>query len=346
VGPGPDVQCVTLGVAIAALGACRHDPGSLYVSGTGGDAYYVADETGQKALTGSRNTNTATDLAPGKYTVVLNGSRAPVTIRSQQRTEVPAGDLLVAGIGRDAYYVADQTGQTALTGSRNTNVATELLPGTYTVVLNGSRAQVAVTAGPKTQLNAGNLLVSGTGRDAYFVADQGGQTALTGSRNTNVATELLAGTYTVVLNGSRATVAVTPGLKTEVGAGNLLVVGTGRDAYYVADQTGQTALTGSRNTNVATELLAGTYTLVLNGSRARVSVPGAGTTEARAANLMVSGSGSGSYYVSDATDQTVLTGSRSLNTAMELLQGTYVVHAGERRVTVSLVSGRAFTVRH
>jgi len=58
---------------------------------------------------------------------------------------------------------------------------------------------------------AGNLVVSGTGADDYYVADSLGGRALTGSRPTNTATELLPGTYAVRLRDRSFTVQVRPG---------------------------------------------------------------------------------------------------------------------------------------
>jgi hypothetical protein len=258
--------------AVAAIRCGSTGPGTVVVSGTGADDYYVADAQGNTALTGSHKTNTPTELPAGSYVVVLNGSRAPARIRAGRRTDVAAGNLVVSGTGADDYYVADSLGGRALTGSRRTNTATELLPGTYTMVLNGSQQRVTLTGGTTTEAAAGNLLVRGTGADDYYVADSLGGRALTGSRRTNTATELLPGTYTVVLNGSQQRVTLTGGTTTEAAAGNLLVRGTGADDYYVADSLGGRALTGSRPTNTATELLPGTYAVRLRDRSFTVQV--------------------------------------------------------------------------
>jgi hypothetical protein len=197
--------------AIAALRCGSTGPGTVVVSGTGADDYYVADAQGNTALTGSHKTNTPTELPAGSYVVVLNGSRAPARIRAGRRTDVAGGNLVVSGTGADDYYVADSLGGRALTGSRRTNTATELLPGTYTMVLNGSQQRVTLTGGTTTEAAAGNLLVRGTGADDYYVADSLGGRALTGSRPTNTATELLPGTYAVRLRDRSFTVQVKPG---------------------------------------------------------------------------------------------------------------------------------------
>ncbi len=341
-------RLIFVGMGIAGLGStagCSRQPGTLVVTGTGLDDYYVADRAGQKALTGNRRTNAATELPAGAYTIVLNGSRQSVSIKGGKKTEVPAGNLVVTGTGLDDYYVADANGQSALTGHRRTNFVTELLPGSYTVVLNGSHQSVTITGGQKMEVQAGSLVVTGTGLDDYYVADAAGQTALTGHRKTSFVTELLNGSYTVVLNGSRQSVTIAGAQKAEVQAGDLIVSGTGVDDYYVADANGQTALTGHRRTNFATELLPGTYTVVLNGSRQSVTMPGGQKTEVRAGNLLVSGSGADDYYVADANGQTALTGHRRINTATELLAGTYVVRSKDSKLTVQVRAGRTTTAK-
>jgi hypothetical protein len=330
--------------AVAAL-RCSTGPGTVLVSGTGADDYYVADARGDKALTGSRKTNTPTELPAGSYVVVLNGSRAPARIRAGSRTDVAAGNLVVSGTGADDYHVADSLGGQALTGSRRTNTATELFPGTYTVVLNGSQRQVTLTAGTTTQAPAGNLLVRGTGADDYHVADSLGGRALTGSRRTNTATELLPGTFTVEVNGTEQRVTLTGGTTAEVAAGNLLVRGTGADDYHVADSLGGRALTGSRRTNTATELLPGTYTVVLNGSQERVTLAGGKTSEAPAGNVLVRGTGADDYYVADSLGGRALTGSRRTNTATELLPGSYAVRLRDRTFPVRVKAGAQSVVR-
>jgi len=336
---------LVLAFATVAALRCATGPGTILVIGTGADDYYVADARGDKALTGSKKTNTPTELPAGSYVVVLNGSNAPARIRAGTRTDVAAGNLVVSGTGSDDYHVADSLGSRALTGSRRTNSATELFPGTYAVVLNGSQRRVTLSGGTRTPAPAANLLVRGTGADDYHVADSLGGQALTGSRRTNTATELFPGTYTVVLNETQLRVTLAGGTTTEAVAGNLLVRGTGADDYHVADSLGGRALTGSRRTNTATELLPGSYTVELNGSQERVTLAGGTTTEAPAGNVLVRGTGADDYYVADSLGGRALTGSRRTNTATELLPGSYAVRLRDRTLPVRVKPGVQSVVR-
>ena len=331
-------------VSLMALAAgCSHAPGTLLVRGTGSDGYYVADANGGRALTGYLATNASTSLPAGTYTVVLNGSTQLVRVRAGATVEVRAGALFVSGLGADGFYVADSGGERALTGSRTTGLAFELLPGTFTAVLNNSRQRVVVAAGVTDTVRAGNAFASGLGADGYYVADSTGLRALTGSRTTNGPFELVPGRYSVVLNNSRQVVTILPGERTEVRAGSVCVTGTGADGYYVADSTGERALTGSRNTNAPFELMPGRYTVILNNTRQLITVAPGIRSDVRAGEVALRG-GTESYWIADSTGQRALTGARPATRPMELLAGSYVIRTGVRRVAVHVVSGRASSV--
>ena len=124
--------------------------GSLVVSGSGADNYYVADSAGERDLTGYRRTGAPVELLPGTYVVRLMGTRAGATITGGQRTEIASGSLVVSGSGADNYYVADSAGERDLTGYRRTGTPVELLPGTYVVRLGPRRLPVQVRPGIQT----------------------------------------------------------------------------------------------------------------------------------------------------------------------------------------------------
>jgi len=60
--------------------------GSLVVSGSGADSYYVADSTGERDLTGYRRTGAPVELLPGRYVVRIGDRRLPVQIRPAEQT--------------------------------------------------------------------------------------------------------------------------------------------------------------------------------------------------------------------------------------------------------------------
>ncbi len=318
--------------------------GTLMVSGTGGQGYSVWDASGKERLTYDRPTNSVTELVAGTYTVVLNESRQRVEVPAGKETVVRAGTLMVSGTGRQGYSVWDASGKERLTYDRPTNSVTELVAGTYTVVLNESRQRVEVPAGKRSVVQAGTLMVSGTGGQGYSVFDASGKERLTYDRPTNSATELVAGTYTVVLNESRQRIEVPAGKETVVQAGTLMVSGTGGQGYSVFDASGKERLTYDRPTNSATELVAGTYTVVLNESRQRIEVPAGKETVVRAGTLMVSGTSGQGYSVWDASGKERLTYDRHINSITELLPGMYMIKVGEKNFTVSVKAGDRATV--
>jgi hypothetical protein len=187
------------------------------VSGTGKQGYVVFDDIGKKRLTYERPTNSATELPPGTYTVVLNSSRQRVAVTPGQQAVVQAGSLVVSGTGKQGYVVFDDAGKHRLTYDRPTNWVTELFPGTYTVVLNSSRQRVTVTPGQQAVVQAGSLVVSGTGKQGYEVFDDTGKDRLTYERPMNSVTELLPGTYVVKVGKRSFTALVKAGERVTVG---------------------------------------------------------------------------------------------------------------------------------
>jgi hypothetical protein len=189
-----------------------------------------------------------------------------------RQTVVRAGTVLVAGIGKEQYFVYDSTGQDRLAEYRATNSAVELLPGAYIVVLNNSKQRVNVVPDRQTVVRAGTVLVAGTGKDGYSVWDSAGTSYLAGGGPTNSVIELLPGTYVIKLNNSRQRVTVAPDRQTVVRAGTVLVAGTGKDGYSVWDSAGTSYLAGDGPTNSAVELLPGRYTVKAGDLHFKVQV--------------------------------------------------------------------------
>jgi hypothetical protein len=168
----------------------------------------LAECTLDLAVTGDRSFLSSAALAQA---VSRNGIASPSTATTAGGQ---AGSLMVSGTGKQGYEVYDDIGKKRLSYERPTNSVTEILPGTYTVNLNASRQHVTVTPGQQAVVQAGSLVVSGTGN--YEVFDDSGKKRLTYERPANSVTELLPGTYVVkvgqqsfravVRAGQRATV--------------------------------------------------------------------------------------------------------------------------------------------
>jgi hypothetical protein len=240
--------------------------GSLEVISVGGahDRYFVYAASGN-SLTNA-DTNTAVELPPGDYRVSLNGSSQPLTVHAGEKATVTAGSAMVAGTGKDRYFVYAGSGS-SLTNA-DTNTAVELFPGDYRVSLNGSSQPLTVHAGKTATVTAGSAMVAGTGKDRYFVSAASGN-SLTNA-DTNTAVELFPGDYRVGLNGSSQPLTVHAGEKATVTAGSVMVAGTGKNRYFVEAAAGN-SLTNA-DTNTAVELFPGTYLVEIDGVKQQVTV--------------------------------------------------------------------------
>ena len=91
----------------------------------------------------------------------------------------------------------------------------ELLPGRYVITLNDSPQTVDVQAGKKTAIQAGSVMVSGTGKSYYSVFDATGIKKLTDAK-TNGEVELLSGSYVVKVNERTFPAQVKAGQRTTI----------------------------------------------------------------------------------------------------------------------------------
>lgn len=220
-GPGPASNPAaappTPPTAPAASGADVSDSpaeaSGVIVSGRKQDYYAVFDAAGTKQL-GYLQTEKALDLFPGTYVVDLHGIKRTVAVAAGRRTNLRTGTLSVAGTGKDYFTVFDDSGKTQL-GYLQTNRLLELFPGEYQVTLHGVSTKAAVQGGRDTTVAAGRIVVPGSGSTYYAVLDARGGTQLA-YVTTNTEVELLPGTYTVDVNGTRRSAEVTAGGRTVV----------------------------------------------------------------------------------------------------------------------------------
>jgi hypothetical protein len=137
----------------AKSGQCGVHAGSLTVTGTGKEDYFVLDSTGKAMLAPNRSINSVTDLLPGTYTVTLNGSQQRAGVAAGQQEVVHAGSLTVTGTGKEDYFVLDSTGKAMLAPNRSINSVTDLLPGTCVVELRERSIKISVQAGQRVVVN-------------------------------------------------------------------------------------------------------------------------------------------------------------------------------------------------
>ena len=202
------------------------------------------------------------------------------------------------------------------------------------------RGSSAVGASPTGATSSG-IVVSGKGRQLYYVFDAAGNQQL-GYSFTNTAIDLFPGEYVAVLNGVRLPLRVKHGVRTVLDSGSVTVSGTGATLFYVHDAAGKTQL-GYAFTNASVEIFPGDYRVTLSGVSLPASVqPGRDTTIA-AGRLTAPGAGSNLYYVYDAAGTKQLTYAFT-NSELELLPGEYQVELNKVRRTARVAAGQKSVV--
>ena len=188
---------------------------------------------------------------------------------------------------------------------------------------------------------AAGVVVKGQGQDLYYVFDATGAKQLAYAR-TDAPINLFPGNYVLVLHDVRRPIQVAGGRRTSVETVKFSVQGTGADLYYLKDTTGRTQLAYAR-TSSALEIFPGDYTVVLHDVPLPVSVHAGRDMAVAAGSLVVPGSGSGLYYVRDATGEKQLA-HRTTNKEIELLPGSYVIELSGSRRAVQVAAGRKTVV--
>lgn len=229
-------QPLTLTPSSTNLSCFQSNNGTASVAVTGGTFPYNYQWTGNVS-----NTNTATSLAAGNYTVTVTDNNGCTNTNTFLLTQPTL--LTAAEIHTDVLCFGDTTGTVTITanggtpgytyawtpGISNTNAATGLGAGNYTVLVtdtNNCTVSITATVAQPTLLTltatATNVLCNGGSDGTITATSAGGTPAYTYSitqDGTNFVNEpsglftgLLPGTYTAIaadLNGCTATQLVT-----------------------------------------------------------------------------------------------------------------------------------------
>jgi hypothetical protein len=182
--------------------------GAVVVAGEGVDLYHAYDETGARKHDFTRTGKPLT-VPAGTCLVILNNTKRKAVVKPGEKTEVPAGVIVVVGRGKELYEVYDAAGAEKL-AFKYTGRPIEVFDGPYVLKLNNSSTTVEVKLGRKTVVEAGDLMVPGDGKELYQVFDETGAVKLTFA-STGKTVELFAGRYVVVLMEKKYPVIVKPG---------------------------------------------------------------------------------------------------------------------------------------
>ena len=112
------------------------------------DTWYILDREGNQLAYAKLGEPRA--LAPGAYTLRVNGSTLTASAEAGKTASYQSGTLTVKGKGEETYYVLDRGG-TQL-GYAKLNASLALAPGEYKVRVGGESRDVTVTAGQTAAL--------------------------------------------------------------------------------------------------------------------------------------------------------------------------------------------------
>ncbi len=179
-------------------------------------------------------------------------------------TEAAKVTLVVKGTGQDLYSVYDEEQKVKVDFTR-TNNELAVSPRVYTLLLNGSRMKVTLREGSSKEVQAGSLLVKGSGIDLYEIFDGNGREKMD-FRHTGKEIEIFPGTYQVFLHGVGRTVTVKAGSQETIGTGTLAVAGAGQELYSVYDENEKKKL-DFRGVGREIELFPGTYVVLVQDKK-------------------------------------------------------------------------------
>ena len=210
-----------------------------------------------------------------------------------------AFEIKVLGTGNNSYYVYDsereQIGDAQTIIDEDEEDGVEISDeGIYSVELSDVSREITVE--DDVTLVSGSVLVFGWGTDPYDLYDEDDNKL--GGAETGEYTDMFAGSYTVRLNDTSQPATVVSGARTFLGAGAILVRGTGTDRYDVYDADENKL--GGNDTEGDVELFPGTYTVELNKTReTTVIVEAFRRSVLKAGAIKITGTGSDSYNVCD-----------------------------------------------
>ena len=309
--------------------------GALQVEGSTSAYFYVLDTAG-KPVNHERLGKTLA-LDPGKYQVKVNNSAHPVTVEKGALTKCATGTLLVAGTTSEYYYVQDATGQALQ--HEHLGKALSFMPGTFRVKVNNTEAPAEVKLAQTAELKTGTLVVRGSTAEYYYASDTLGKALNHNHLEKPLA--LLPGSYTVKVNNTEAKVDIAAGQLTELKTGSVLIKGLTEGYYYVSDTMGKPL--NHNHLNKALSFFPGSYRVQVNKSEKAVDVAAAQAAEVQTGSLMVEGTGSDYYYVTDKTGNSL--NHNSLNKALSFFPGEYNIKLGQGTRTASVEAGQTTRVK-
>lgn len=311
------------------------DQGLLQVEGSTDAHFYVLDENGKQA--GHQSLNKSLALDAGSYTIRVNNSLHQVQIREGQLAKCSTGTLIVTGNTTDYYDVIDSTKQQL--GHESLGKSMSYFPGVYTVRVNNTEVAAEVRLKELTEVRTGSVLVKGSTSEYYYVLGNGNK-----QLNYNAlekALSFLPGTYEIKVNNTSMKAEVLAGKVTELATGNLIVNGLTDEYYYVTDHSGSALNYQTLNKPLA--FFPGSYRIKVNNTEMTGTVAAGQTSEFTTGSLMLTGGGSGYYYVLDNLGNQL--NYNSLNKSLSFFPSDYTVKLGPSTRKATVTAGQLTSIR-
>jgi hypothetical protein len=323
--PQPDACCVYSHVASTAnLGDGQ---GALQVQGSTSSYYYVIDENGKKSA--SALLNETLNLDAGQYNVNVNNSVHQIMIEAGILSTCSTGTLIVSGNSSESYYVTDSLDNGLSHAVLGNSIS--LFPGNFQIKVNSTAMAVEVKVKQLTEIRTGSLIVHGTTNEYYYVLDDTNKQLNHNTLGKPLA--FLPGEYLLKVNNTSMKAHVYAGQATELNTGNLLVNGLTEEYYYVTDTLGNALNYQTLNKPLA--FFPGQFVIAVNNTAVAADVVEGQTTEFATGSLMLTGGGTGYYYVMDDTGNQL--NYNSLNRSLSFFPSEYTIKLGSstRKATVA-----------
>lgn len=316
-------------------GSVQTGQGALQVDGSTSAYFYVYDEDGKQI--GYQSLNNLLAMNPGKYQVKVNKSSHPVTIQGGSLTHCWTATLTIAGSTSEYYYVMDSARSQIHYDSLGKS--SSFFPLTLWVQVNKSEAPVELKSKQATEIKTGTLIVRGSTSEYYYVSNAEGTQLSYNSLEKSLA--FFPGSYTVKVNGTESKADIVAGQFTELETGSIVVKGLTEEYYYVFDSKGKQL--SYQGLNKALAFFPGKFQIRVNKSVMEAESIAGDNREYQTGSLIVGGSGSEYYYVSDKAGNQL--SYNSLNKPLSFVSGEYSVRFGDSTRTATITAGQMTTVK-
>ncbi len=308
--------------------------GLLLVQGSTPASFSAENEAGGKAQ--SQSLNKPMQLPSGRYAVRVNNTVHTVEIREGELAICLTGTLTIAGNTTDYYEVMDSV---KTLGQQVLGTSMSYFPGGYTVRVNDTEVGADVRAREVTEIRTGSVLVSGATSEFYYVLDNENKQLNYSTIGQPLA--FIPGSYDVKVNNTSMKIDVVAGKVAELITGNLRVNGLTDEYYYVTDSLGKALNYQKLNRQLA--FFPGDYQIRVNNTIIKAQVTGGATTEYSTGSLVLTGAGTGYYYVLDDLGNQL--NYNTLNRSLSFFPAEYTVRLGTSTHKATVVPGKQTSIR-